>query len=259
MRVHLHTLCWNDRRMLDYFFRHYEPWVDRFYIFDDHSTDGTLEYLQARSDVVVEPLRRIDPDSWVLSAKHIYDTDWMRSIGEADWVVITNIDEHLHHPAMRRYLAVLKDRGVTVVPALGYQMITESFPPPESVLWRDHTMGAPWRNMSKVGIFRPDCIKAVDFAPGRHHVRLKGEVVFPERDEVLNLHYKYLGIAETHGRHATQAPRLGKVDRAQNWGHKYRWSFEELTADFAAVKAAAVDVSKIDHQQSHTERRWWRS
>ena len=29
MIVHLYTLCWNEAEMLPYFFRHYDPWVDR--------------------------------------------------------------------------------------------------------------------------------------------------------------------------------------------------------------------------------------
>ena len=30
--------------MLAFFFRHYDPWVDRYVIYDDGSTDGSLEY-----------------------------------------------------------------------------------------------------------------------------------------------------------------------------------------------------------------------
>ncbi len=40
--VHLYALCWNDRRMLPHFFKHYGCLVDRFCIFDNGSTDGSL-------------------------------------------------------------------------------------------------------------------------------------------------------------------------------------------------------------------------
>lgn len=53
MRVHLHTLTWNDGPMVEFFFRHYAPWVDRFYVLDDHSSDGTREHLHGRPDVVL--------------------------------------------------------------------------------------------------------------------------------------------------------------------------------------------------------------
>lgn len=259
MRVHLHTVCWNDAPRLDFFFRHYGPWIDRFFIHDDGSTDGSAERLASRPDVTLRKLERAHPESWVLSAKHIYDTSWQLSRGEADWVVIANIDEHLHHPGMRRYLERMSAQGVTAIPALGFQMIERRTPQADSLLWRDHPHGAPWANMSKLQIFRPDRIASTDYAPGRHRVRFAGEVVLPARDEVLNLHYKYLGLDETFERHRQQAGRLGALDLARRWGHKYLWDRETYEADFEAHAGRAVDISSLtDPHAEHPEPRWWR-
>lgn len=258
MRIHLHALCWNDRRMLDFFFRHYEPWVDCFFILDDHSTDGTREYLQARPDVVLGNLERIDPHSWVRSAQHIYNTAWKQSIGEAEWVVVTDIDEHLHHPTIRDYLPDLLVQGVTVVPALGYQMITEDFPSPDSVLWRDYRLGVPWAKMSKVGIFRPHRIRETNYTVGRHKAQFEGEIFLPERDEVVNLHYKYLGIDYTQMRHKALASGLRPVDRAKGWGAQYDWDEGQLRANFERFRSALVDIAEVDHHAEHGEPRWWR-
>ena len=41
--IHLYTICWNEERMLPFFFRHYDQWVDRYVVYDDNSTDATLE------------------------------------------------------------------------------------------------------------------------------------------------------------------------------------------------------------------------
>src|SRR5690242_2946962 len=46
VRVHLYALCWNDAYMLPYFFRHYDSFVDRYIIFDDGSTDRSLDILR---------------------------------------------------------------------------------------------------------------------------------------------------------------------------------------------------------------------
>lgn len=259
MRVHLHTLCWNDAAGLESFFRHYSPWVQRFFIHDDGSDDGSLEILEARPDVTLERLELVHADSWVLSAKHIYDTSWQRSQEEADWIVVTNIDEHLHHPDMAGYLARMFDAGVSAIPALGYQMIDRNPARPGSLLRRDHPFGAPWRNMSKLQIFRPGRIRRTDFAPGRHKVDFDGEVTLPRRDEVVNLHYKYLGLEETFARHRFQAERLGPLDRARGWGHKYHWTRAEYAADFESFARRAVNTSEItDHHAFHAEPRWWR-
>ena len=51
MTIHLYTITWNEMAMLAFFFRHYESWVDRFFIYDDGSTDGTLDYLRGKPNV----------------------------------------------------------------------------------------------------------------------------------------------------------------------------------------------------------------
>ena len=244
--------------MLPFTFRHYGPWVDRFFIFDDGSDDGSVEYLAARSDTDVVPFKRENPDSLILSAVLLFDQIWKQSIGVADWVVITDLDEHLTHPDMPAYLMQQKSNGITAVPALGYQMICSDLPRADSLLCRDYRMGAPWLHMSKLSIFRPDKITETNFEPGRHRAHPVGEVVLPARDDVVNLHYKYLGLTHTHARHRAADLRLGATDRAKTWGHKYAWSEAELGADFAKFQAAAVDVGGIDHHSVHPEPRWWR-
>jgi hypothetical protein len=51
--IHLYTVCWDEADMLGFFFRHYDPWVDRYVIYDDGSTDGSLDILRANPRVEV--------------------------------------------------------------------------------------------------------------------------------------------------------------------------------------------------------------
>ena len=67
MIIHLYTISWNEARLLGYFFRHYDRWVDRYFVHDDGSTDGTLEILRSHPKVVVRAFPRTVPDSFVLS------------------------------------------------------------------------------------------------------------------------------------------------------------------------------------------------
>jgi hypothetical protein len=39
LTVRLYATCWNEEKMLPYFFRHYDTLVSRYFVFDDGSTD----------------------------------------------------------------------------------------------------------------------------------------------------------------------------------------------------------------------------
>ena len=95
MKTHLYALCWNEADMLEFFFRHYDPWVDRYVIFDDGSTDGSIEILKAHPRVELRSWHRKYPDTYGISQWSWLNEVWKESRGQADWVVIVDIDEHL--------------------------------------------------------------------------------------------------------------------------------------------------------------------
>ncbi|MBT9291725.1 glycosyltransferase family 2 protein [Prosthecodimorpha staleyi] len=261
MTVHLYTRCWNDADMLGFMFRHYDPVVDRYFVYDDGSTDGSIEILRAHPKVTLRTLPPGDPKSRILSSVRFSDQVWHESRGVADWVIVADIDEHLYHPDLERYLAVSRERVVTLIPALGYQMISAQFPEPADLLLCAHlTRGAPWVKMSKLGLFDPDRIEATNYATGRHSCQPTGEIRLPPRDELLLLHYKYLDFERTQRRHEQSGTRSRELDIAKGWGKKYFWSREQLAEDWNAFERATIDIadSTIDHHRFHRARRWWR-
>ena len=260
MRIDLYALCWNDADMLDFFFRHYDQFVQRYVVYDDGSTDRSLEILHANPKVEVRSVTlNSNRNSFVLSGMQVIKSCWKESRGVADWVICTDIDEHLHHPDLLAYLEACKNQGVTIIPALGYQMLSETFPRDDQLLRQSVTMGAPWVKMNKLGIFSPNAIEATNFALGRHTARPTGDVMAPERDELLLLHYKYLGFERTLRRHQECAPRLQKMDLANGWCHRWRLPREQLQEDWKNFERDLVDVSRPDLApwQSHPAPRWW--
>jgi glycosyltransferase involved in cell wall biosynthesis len=259
VRIHLYCLCWNDARILPLFFRHYDSLVDAYTVFDDGSTDGSLEILQAHPKVEVRPFARAHPNSFVLSELYLSNRCWKESRGSADWVIVVDVDEHLFHPHMAEYLQSCKTSGITIVPALGFDMYSPDFPGSHEILFETRTRGAPDPLMSKLAAFQPHAIEEVFFAPGRHWACPTGDVVAPVDDELLLLHYKFPGIEYAAQRHAEERLGLGPLDIAQESGHQYSWSKEELRSEIGKLVPQTRDVL-LDYDTMITEYphpRWW--
>jgi hypothetical protein len=87
------ALSHNELRILPEFLSHYRRLgVDRFLIVDDHSTDGSREYLLAQPDVsLFEPA----PGSTYSNDKRYWRAELLDAYATHRWVVVPDIDERL--------------------------------------------------------------------------------------------------------------------------------------------------------------------
>jgi hypothetical protein len=248
--------------MLPFFFLHYDKLVERYVIYDDGSSDNSREILRLNPKVELRPTPRYsDPGSRVASQLALLETCWKESRGIADWVIVTDIDEHLYHPDMYRYLAQCRAQGVTIIPALGYQMLSHQFPEHKTLLCNSLSRGACDSLYSKLNIFSPNEIDATNYTPGRHTAAPTGRVVLPARDEVILLHYRYLDFERVRKRYQLLATRHFKADIAMGWGSQYSWSSEQLREAWNFIASRLVDISLPDLTpwETHEGLRWWRS
>ena len=81
MKIDLYTLCWNDADMLPFFFRHYDRFVTRYFIFDEGSTDASLLILRSHPNVEIHRFVRVDPASFALSEQALSNECWKASRG----------------------------------------------------------------------------------------------------------------------------------------------------------------------------------
>ena len=219
--------------MLGYFFRHYDRFVDRYFIYDNQSDDGSLELLAEHPRVTIIPLH-LEGDSYIMSSFEQVNQLWHKSRGEADWVTVVNIDEFLWHPDMPWYLRKAREAGITFMSATGFQMVSDSFPAPDDDLPRSHRFGMRLDRFDKPAFFNPDAIRESNFKMARHGSKPRGNVVRPAKDEILLLHYKFLGRDYLEQRHAELNARRRSGDVANEWGFHY--DPEKTRADFEEVR-----------------------
>jgi hypothetical protein len=251
--IHLYCLCWNEARILPHFLRHYDGLVDRFFVFDNGSTDGSLQLLAGDERVKVTHFD-VAGDSFVDEERRLSDTMWQSSRRQAAWTIVIDMDEFLYHADLRGYLTACAEQGVTAVEATAYDMIADAFPSGDEPLPQMITCGAREPFYDKLCIFDPDAIVDTHYDPGRHTATPEGRVIWPPRKEVKLLHYKRLGVEYVANRYAGLKLGLRPRDIRNKWGVQYLMGADEIARDFREFRRNAVPVPGL---AGHKEPELW--
>lgn len=230
--------------MLPFFFRHYDRLVTRYFVFDNGSTDGSLAMLAAHPKVAIRHFAAED-GSLIGAAPAFYETVWHPSRGVADWVIIVDVDEHLHHPDGLRYFTACRRRGVTIIPAEGYEMVAAAFPDAGTRLSADVRSGVRQRYIDKVCVFRPDAISRIGFEVGRHKAAPRGRVVPPSHLALKLLHYKFLSESYVIARYAELGERIPAAERERGWARHYFQDPAQVAATHRKLMAMAKPVKGL--------------
>lgn len=241
MIIHVYALCWNEEKMLPYFFKHYDNIADQYYIFDNDSTDSSLSILKSHPKVIIDRFE-VKGNSLVEAAQEQFNQFWKNSRGKADWVIVCEVDEHIYHPDFRKYLEECTAKGITLIIPNGYEMVSDYFPDNNKPLFETIREGVKSVVMDKPQIFNPNAIEEINFSPGRHTALPVGNIVKPANKETLLLHYKYLGFDYVNSRSSALKQGLREMDVANRWGIQYLWNEQQRLEQFKILKKAAIKV-----------------
>ena len=235
MNIHLYTFCYNEEFIIPYFLRHYLPIVSKIIVFDNYSTDKSVDLLQQHQKVFV---KKIDTgDKFRDDVKReLTNNAWKRSKGHADYVIVLDIDEFLYHPNFLEELVRLKQTGYTVIRPIGYDMITADLPATTGQIYDQVKEGMRNREWDKMALFDPNKIEEINFSPGAHWCLPEGYVKALKRDHDFKLlHFRYLGFDYVLDKHKKRAARLSDINLKNNWGYHYRFDDERQRKIFDEV------------------------
>jgi hypothetical protein len=125
--------------------------------------------------------------------------------------------------------------------AIGYDMVGDALPI-HGCLPDQVTRGVRSPGFDKLCFFKPDALTATNFSLGRHGAAPAGRVSWPESSDITLLHYKHLSPDYYRIRNRMLGTGLREQDLAMRWGYQYLRSDEQVDADFARLRAAAVPV-----------------
>lgn len=211
-KVHLYCTLRNEARILLYFFRHYNQFVDRFFMYDDASDDGSQEIIRSESKAVLLHPPMSGLDDAMFANLHSTEYLWL-SRGEADWVICVDADEFIYHRDILNYLKESDALGYKILLADGYQMVSRNFPTTDGQIYDEVRCGIFDDRYSKAVVFKPEI--DLRYAPGRHAVTSETEV---KHSDLKLLHFRYLSEAHMQAKHAANFARLSEGNRKFGYG-----------------------------------------
>lgn len=221
MKIHVYTVCWNEQKLAKHFVNYYSKFCDKIVIYDNGSTDGTLEKLV---HPIVE-VRKFSSDGFRDDMnRDIKNTCWKESVGVADYVIVCDFDEFLYHENLFEFLEKNKDFNV-FHPDI-FDMITEVDFNDDTDLHNHCKQGYLVEDVynqkqNKCILFNPNEIGNIGYSEGAHRLDNNNKLKLyfnQDNHELKLLHYKYLTLNYVLERKRNLCERLSKFNKQRHWG-----------------------------------------
>jgi hypothetical protein len=175
--------------------------VDHVFVYDNHSTDGSKEFLQQYTWIDV-----IDYDSdnklndYVLL--DIKNTKWKQSVGKSNWVIVCDMDECLFCDNFQEQLEEFSRKNIVGVIPNMYNLISKEFPQYNKNkllhdivkkyyfdFWEDFEIGKSGMK-SKMLMFNPNKMKETNYKVGCYEQNpiCDGNIIASDNFRCYHLH-----------------------------------------------------------------------
>ena len=243
--VHYYAVCWNEETILPWMFDYYGDFVDRFFIYDNYSSDTTEKIIKSnpKATIIKFGERGKFDDS---ANQRVKNECWKQSRGKADLVVVCDMDEFLYHNDLKAVLEKICERKVSFPTTVGYEMYNDRMPEYDGVNRLPDLIKNGVRSgwLDKHIIFDPHRIVDVNFDPGAHHADPTGIVRRGDVDTELKLlHYKNMGIEQLLSRYKQLRERLSDYNIANGLGiHYYEINQKKIEEQYAIGSRLAEKI-----------------
>lgn len=246
MKISAYTVCFNEEELLPFYLRHYGALADRIVVWDNGSTDRSVEMARAFPHPSLE-VRHFDSGGELRETRllDVKNNCWKGD--DADWVIVGDVDELLYCPDLRGFLA--RNGRFDLFRPRGFNMVADRFPADAyRPIIEQVKEGAPNPSYAKVVLFRPDRVREINYLPGCHECRPVGsDLCLYDGERVPNsplllCHYKNLGFDYRWRKHEAYRQRLGLDFRMHRWAWQYTLDVDEQRRDFDDLRERAFQI-----------------
>ena len=231
--IHAYFLCYNEEYILPHVLKYYSKFCEKITIVDNMSTDSSVEIINSFDNTEVIPYNSNEKFDDLKHAQ-IKNTIWKQSIGEADYVIIGDIDEFLYHENMEEFLIKSFQDNITFFKPHGVHMIAdeELELKPEDDIFELVKSGFPVDVMNKPMMFNCNKIREINYSLGAHVAKPTGEVNTYNGEDLKLLHYKYVGLKNHLKKCKPKGERLSDFNLKYDCGTYYLFSDEQNIDDY---------------------------
>ena len=232
MNIDVYTVCWNEMAIIPFCIDYWKRFARHVYVFDNGSTDGSVEYLKQYDWITVQPFGNKDCKQ-NLENSRIKNEKWKGS--DADYVVCCDIDELIIGNNIKEKFEECKKTGYTIIEFDWLSLVSEVKPEYEDgkYLHEISPKVLDHGNCCKTMVFSPKDIKSIGYSVGAHKCTPKGNVKKTFLKEIYCLHINNsLSFEYKLQRYKLQSQRLSKEDKKKKWGIHYSQSEKMLRDEY---------------------------
>ena len=247
MIVHVYTFCYNEMVILQFVVDYLKTYADHVYVYDNGSTDGSVEFLKKFDWITVRNFETEGKNNTVI--KDIKNECWKESRGVADLVVVCDLDEVLCAKDIRASLQRVIDGGYTIIEPKWYTFVSEAMPIYEEgkLLHENYPLGCLCHG--KVLAFDPNKIREINFTVGSHKCTPLGDVKYygqDKTDDIYCLHIcSNLGVDYKIKKYDMANKRRSKHDIESNHGIHYTQSPNRIRSEYNNMLKTAVNFADL--------------
>ena len=239
MIIDAYTFCYNEQIRLKYYLNLYAPLCRKITIYDNGSTDKSLEIAKQYNNVVIDTVTysqsKIDDERLTL----VKNNCWKQS-QDADLVIVCDVDEILYHEdGLEKYLSrIYTETDFRILQSTGYDMVSNYLPSHDGNFYDDEDFqyGVANRMYDKTCIFSPSSICEINYEPGAHlcnpyvskpRYRRRIREMSLHDGELKLLHYKYLSEESFVNKQIQFGAKLSQKNIEKEWGFEYLYESEK--------------------------------
>ena len=231
------SLCYNEIKILPFALEYWKRIAGHAIVYDNGSTDGSVEYLLKQNDFVELKSFRYKEDNKINDEelRNFKNNIWKEYKDKYDWVIVCDIDEFLYIKNVDEFLYNLENNNIALVKPQGYQLISIYFPDTNipDLLHNELKYGVRDKMFDKCVMFNTHKVEEINFDYGCHkcHPKIIDGAIYQKNDIYL-FHAKWLTWQYVDEKYKSVQNKLSRFNIERGFGIEYQNNSEMIRQTF---------------------------